>query len=76
MNNLNEQTKAFMANKNKNKITADNAAISSYFKWFKKDFTKNNVTIIEYINKYAPVKINENASITYLDYDWSLNEQR
>ena len=72
---LNEQTRAFMANKNKNKITADNAAISSYFKWFKKDFTKNNGTVREYINKYAPVKINENASITYLEYDWSLNEQ-
>lgn len=72
---LNEQARSFLANKNKNKITADNAAVSSYFKWFKKDFTKNG-TVREYINQYAPVKINEGAPISYLKYDWRLNEQR
>lgn len=73
---LDDQAKTFLANKNKNKITAENAAVSKYFKWFKKDFTKNNKTIKEYINQYAPVKIRDGAEITYLDYDWSLNEQR
>lgn len=72
---LNNQARTFLANRNKNKITPDNAALSSYFKWFKKDFTKNG-TIREYINQYAPVKVNEGAPITYLKYDWRLNEPR
>lgn len=72
---LTEQATTFLANRNKNKITAENAAVSPYFKWFGKDF-KRHGSIREYINKYAPVKINEGAPITFLNYDWRLNEQR
>jgi hypothetical protein len=72
---LTEQTRSFLADKNKNIISADKVQISSYFTWFKKDFTKNG-TVIQFLNQYAPVKIKENAAVSYMDYDWKLNEQK
>lgn len=72
---LNMQAKHFLANKKKNKITANNLTLSKYFTWYKGDFTKNS-TLIEYLNKYASVKINDDAKISYMDYNWSLNEQK
>lgn len=72
---LEMQAKYFLANKAKNNITANKLELSKYFDWYKGDFTKNT-SLIGYLNKYAPVKINEGASISYKDYNWSLNEQK
>lgn len=72
---LTSQAKHFLANKKKNEITPDKLIISKYFTWYKGDFTKNS-TLIEYLNKYAPVKINADADIEYKDYNWTLNEQK
>lgn len=72
---LNKQAKYFLANKTKNEITADKLKLSKYFTWYKGDFTKNS-SLIEYLNKYAPVHINKDADIEYKDYNWSLNEQK
>ena len=72
---LTMQAKHFLANKNKNEITANKLILSKYFIWYKGDFTKNS-SLIEYLNKYAPVKINKDADIDYEDYNWSLNEQK
>jgi hypothetical protein len=33
-------------------------------------------TLVAYINQYSPVQIKEDAEIEYLDYDWSINEQK
>lgn len=72
---LTAQAKQFLSDKRKNNITSDNIEISKIFSWYKGDFTKNS-TLIEYLNKYAPVKINKDADISYKDYNWSLNEQK
>lgn len=70
---LDQAGRDFLKNTFRNNITSDKAAISSIFKWYKGDFTENG-TLIEFLNKYAPVKIKANAEISYLDYDWSLND--
>lgn len=70
---LDKQGKAFLKDVSRNKISADNPQLSKIFDWYKTDFTKKG-SIIDFLNNYAPVKINVNAKITYLDYDWSLNE--
>jgi Protein of unknown function, DUF547 len=49
--------------------------LSEIFNWFKGDFTKKG-GLAEYINRYAATPIPVNASIRYLDYDWSLNGKR
>ncbi|CAN5243313.1 DUF547 domain-containing protein [soil metagenome] len=72
---LDDQARAFLADKSKNVITQNKIKISKLFNWYGKDFTKNSGKI-EYLNKYAPVKINRNADIDYLDYSWDINEQK
>lgn len=70
---LTKSAKEFLADSSKNKITADKIEISPIFKWFSGDFTKNG-SLIDFLNKYSPVKINEDATISYQDYNWNLND--
>ena len=63
----------FINNENRNKISENKLELSKIFDWFSIDFTKNG-TLIDYINKYASIKVSEKASIKYLTYDcfWML----
>lgn len=70
---LTAQARSFINDGTRNKITPDNAQLSSIFNWFKGDFTKNN-SLIAFINQYASPKLQKNARISYLDYNWNLNE--
>ena len=70
---LEDQMKYFVNNSVKNKITADNLQLSKLLKWYKGDFTKKE-SLIEFLNKYSEVKIDKDAKISHLDYDWNLNE--
>jgi len=70
---LDQAGRDFLKNSFRNKITPNKVEISSIFKWYKGDFTEKG-SLIDFLNKYSPAKINANASISYLDYDWSLNE--
>ncbi|MEZ4887314.1 MAG: DUF547 domain-containing protein [Chitinophagales bacterium] len=72
---LDQQARLFINDPSKNKITSNNIQISKIFKWFEGDFTKNG-TLIDFLNKYSDTKINANASVDYLDYNWSLNEAK
>ena len=70
---LEDQMRYFVNNPVKNKITSDNLQLSKLLKWYKSDFTKKG-NLIDYLNKYSEVKINKDAKISHLDYDWNLNE--
>src|SRR5690554_471012 len=62
-------------NSKENNISISEAKISSIFKWYKKDFLVNEKKdLIGFINQYSKVKINSNTTISYLDYNWNLNE--
>ncbi len=67
--------KDFLNDKAKNNIRVDKAELSKYFTWYQGDFTKKG-SLRDFINKYSQTKINENTKISYLDYNWSLNEQK
>ncbi len=71
---LEKATKDFISDSDKNKISKENVQLSKIFDWYKKDFTKNG-SLIDYINQYCKFKIDSDAKIYYLDYDWNLNEQ-
>ena len=60
----------------KNNISKDKPKVSSIFEFYPADFKLNGLTIREYINQYSDVKINEDATIEYIPYDWSLNNQK
>jgi len=71
---LTRQTKAFLADPFRNKISPDKPQLSMIFKWYSMDFTKNGGSVNTFINRYSPIKIKPTAKIAYLDYDWGLNE--
>lgn len=75
---LDEQLNAqawFFINKDRyNQIAPDHIKISRIFLWFVSDFTKND-TLINFLNKYSDIKIEESAKIDYLEYNWGLNNK-
>lgn len=70
---LTEQTRKFFKDTSRNKLSASSAQLSQIFNWFKADFTKHG-SLVDFVNKYSSVKLNKDAKITYLEYDWNLNE--
>jgi hypothetical protein len=64
----------FVNDSSKNNISKDIVKISAIFDWFKTDFTKNS-SLIAFLNQYSKVKINSNAHIQFLEYDWNINKQ-
>jgi hypothetical protein len=86
---LDEQARVFLADTSRNKLNVDKEELqlSKIFSWFagdfKKDksFEKGNGSLIKFIARYVPkgtadkLLANEkDLEISYLDYDWSLNE--
>jgi len=72
INQLNKQAMQFINDPERNTISKEKVRISQIFNWFEEDFTRKG-TLIQYLNKYSEVEINENAKVEYLEYDWSLN---
>lgn len=69
LESLLEQNAKWFINSNFNKISAKKIEISKIFKWYEDDFGN----IIDYLNKYSTTKINDDAKVSYLEYDWNLN---
>lgn len=72
---LDDQGRDFLNNPAKNKITKDEAMLSNYFNWYKGDWNNNGQSVVKWVNKYSTTKISDNTKISYLDYNWNLNEQ-
>ncbi len=72
---LDKVTREFI-NSDENKISENKAELSSIFDWYANDFKVNGIdNVIEYINQYSNTRINLGATITYLEYNWGLNEK-
>ncbi|MEM9075756.1 MAG: DUF547 domain-containing protein [Bacteroidota bacterium] len=72
---LSKTASDFVNDSKRNRFENGKAQLSRIFKWYKGDFT-NNSSLLEYINLYLENPIDKKASISYLDYDWSLNEAK
>ncbi|WP_345795472.1 DUF547 domain-containing protein [Algoriphagus sp. CAU 1675] len=70
---LDRVARAFINDPIRNKISPENLNLSSIFSWFKGDFTKKG-SLVDFLNQYSKVKILASADISYLDYNWDLNE--
>lgn len=64
---------AYINDSRHNKISPEKAELSQLFEWYKGDFTKKG-SLIEYLNKYSKVKLNPDAEISFMPYNWNLNE--
>lgn len=70
---MNQQVKRFINDTSRNRIGATEIEISEIFKWYADDF-KSKGSIIDYLNQYSAVKINADAKVSYLSYNWKINE--
>lgn len=70
---LEEQAINFINDPTRNLMDVDNPKISKIFSWFSGDF-KDQGSLIDYLNQYSKVKIESNADVDYLKYDWGLND--
>jgi len=70
---LTNATKEFLSDSSKNNLSKNRIILSKIFKWFGKDF-KQNQSLIDFLNNYSDIEILENASKSYMDYDWNLND--
>ena len=68
---LDTQTRNFI-NSQANDLGSTKIKVSKVFEWYKKDF--GDVTT--FINKYSKTKINNNALISYKEYNWNLNRSK
>ena len=71
-----DQATADFINGAKNDIKANNPQLSSIFDWYQKDYQVNGEpNVIAYINQYSDVRISNDATLQYKEYDWNLNKQ-
>ncbi len=70
---LTNATKDFLSDTSKNNISRNSIKLSKIFKWFLKDF-KQNQSLVDFLNKYSDIDIMQNASKSYKDYNWNLND--
>ncbi len=70
---LEEQAVEFLNDPSRNLINSEQAAVSKIFLWYGGDFKKQS-SLREFINQYVPTSLGESRKISYMDYDWSLND--
>lgn len=80
---LEEQGRIFLSQSKKNSFDfgKKTCEISMIFNWFKGDFEKNGKSALQYLSRFLPKEQGDkvaaeaaNFSISYTDYDWTLND--
>lgn len=71
---LDQAARSFI-NSEKNKLSKNEVELSKIFKWYSSDFGEDDKSVLKFINRYSNKKVDLNASISYLDYSWKLNEK-
>ncbi len=70
---LDEQTRVFINDSSRNKLTESLIELSPIFNWFRSDFEKDQ-KLTQYINQYTDIEISPNTKISWREYNWALNE--
>ncbi len=79
---LSDQMTLWLKDQTRNQISKDNSTykVSKIFDWYKEDFETWGGGILNVISKHLDLKLSQDqktkARISYLNYDWSLNESK
>lgn len=83
MDQLRDQGRIFLSDKSKNRVDDETGTLylSAIFKWFREDFTGQAGSLQAFVAPYLPANSSQRLEshvygIKFLDYDWSLNDQR
>ena len=71
---LNDAMRKFVNDSQRNQLDKSNIKISKIFSWFAGDFKLNGSSVVDYLNKYAKKRVQANARIDFLEYQWELND--
>lgn len=73
---LDDQARGFLGDASKNRVdrAAQRLDLSSIFKWFRGDFDAAAGSVPAYVARYVDGV--SGYDVTFLDYDWSLNDRR
>ena len=71
---LNDAMRRFVNYSQRNQLDKSNIKISKIFSWFAGDFKLNGSSVVDYLNKYAKKRVQPNAKIDFLEYQWELND--
>ena len=69
---LETAAQGFLRDTSKNIIAPSQIFLSKIFLWFRTDFG-TTTDLIQMINQHTGSSVPDNVSITYLSYDWALN---
>lgn len=72
---LEQQTRLALNDDTFIKVNSKGAQLSQIFEWYASDFGGNKKAVLNFINKYRTNKIPANSSVSYYEYDWTLNSQ-
>ena len=72
--NLTLLTRTFINHTTYNDISAKKVKLSQIFEWYAQDFKTAKTSLIDFLNTYSDIKINTDAKIEYIPYNWTLNE--
>ncbi|PKH49601.1 DUF547 domain-containing protein [Tenacibaculum sp. Bg11-29] len=64
--------KEFINDTTKNKISSGKIEVSKMFEWYQEDFTIKH-SLVDYVNKYSDIQVNDGAEVVYMQYNWDLN---
>lgn len=70
---LDRLANTFINDERRNQISEEQLVISKIFDWFSRDF-KQDGNLIDFLNKYAKVRISNKAKKRFMEYDWTLNQ--
>jgi hypothetical protein len=70
---LDEAMYRFINDPSRNRITAETTELSEIFNWFGGDFKDDAGSVRAFVNLYARIPIPKRVKISYLEYNWSLN---
>ncbi|TAK44356.1 MAG: DUF547 domain-containing protein [Saprospiraceae bacterium] len=73
---LDDAMRRFVNDPLRNRVGADKAELSAIFNWFGGDFKKDAGSVRGFVNKFAETPMSAEAKVSYLGYDWSLNEAK
>jgi hypothetical protein len=78
---LAEQERRFLSDRSRNRLSGERLEVSKIFDWFKEDFEPRSAYFAKHAHLLADepgrkLVVDGRAALTFLDYDWSLNEAR
>lgn len=73
---LTDQARDFVNDPRKNVVARDRVSLSKIFDWYASDFGKSTDDVLRFINRFASTKTDPGAKVSYLAYNWDLNDQK